>query len=255
MSEADLAIQDYLVDQIRRREPGAAIVAEEVGVERARALASEVWVLDPIDGTREFVSPTGSEFCSVVCLLHDGVPAACLVVAPEIGLGASAVTVQVDRDGGPVLVNGKQWPPAAVGPGGGAASVTRKVGSPAPPWEQQLLERGLRPKTRSTSQTLDMVRTSVDLSRVTEAGLEPFAFFYRERQKIWDGVAGMALARAVGHRVVDRSGRELLPVDVDLADLSVPEPYFDSTLVGPAPTVEEFVGQLAAPTGSRPAPG
>jgi 3'(2'), 5'-bisphosphate nucleotidase len=101
---------------------------------------------------------------------------------------------------------------------------------------------GFTLKVRTTSQTLDMVRTAVDLSRHTDPPMPPFAAFYRERQKVWDGAAGMCLAQHQGLRVCDASGTERVAVDLDLTDR---EPTFDSTLVAPPTLAEKIVSYMA----------
>jgi fructose-1,6-bisphosphatase/inositol monophosphatase family enzyme len=68
--------------------------------------------------------------------------------------------------------------------------------------------------------------------------LPSFDVFYRQNQKIWDGVAGMCLARAAGKLVYGESGNIRDQVDLDL---TVPEPTFVSTF---EPT---FVSTFVAP--------
>lgn len=230
LSEADIAVQEHIVSMILAADPGAYIVAEE---ERdtpdghTTNRSNRTWIIDPIDGTAQFVRPDGVEFCSVVCLLEKQRPVAAFVLAPELGPGRSVIRVSVDADGHPIEVNGHM---AGVRSSDEPlrASVTRSSGTSPRPWEQTLVDAGFELKTRTTSQTLDMVRTCVDLSEVTEPRLNQFALFYRESQKVWDGVAGMCLAQASGLRVSDRNGVDRPVIDLDLA---VAEPQFPSTLV------------------------
>jgi 3'(2'), 5'-bisphosphate nucleotidase len=230
LSEADIAVQEHIVAKILAKDPGAHIVAEE-GRETLGSYtpskSGRTWIIDPIDGTAQFVRPDTVEFCSVVCLLQRQRPVAAFVLAPELGPERSAVRVSVDRADGPIEVNGTK---AAARSAGEPlrASVTRSSGTQPRQWEQMLLDAGFELKTRTTSQTLDMVRTCVDLSEITEPRLNQFAIFDRERQKVWDGAAGMCLAQASGLRVSDRNGVERPVIDIDLA---VAEPQFPSTLV------------------------
>jgi 3'(2'), 5'-bisphosphate nucleotidase len=88
LTEADIAVQALIVDAIRAVDPGAVVIAEEderTGP-REEVLTSRgrIWVVDPIDGTAEFVQPGHVEFCSVVCLLEDWQPAVAFVLAPEL---------------------------------------------------------------------------------------------------------------------------------------------------------------------------
>jgi 3'(2'), 5'-bisphosphate nucleotidase len=235
LTEADTAIQEHIVSQIRRFDASPKFLAEEQGTAgRPGALVrggwdGRLWVIDPIDGTREFLDADGREFCSVVCLLEDLRPVAALVVAPELGPGDGDVCVRVGGEGEPVMVNGdeaQRSPWMAVEK---RASVTRSDTVPRRPFEDRLISNGWELKTRTTSQTLDLVRTCVDLSSYTEARLRPFSLFYREAQKMWDGAAGLCLARTVGLQAIDRSGRDQIPIDPK--NLQGEDPSFDATIV------------------------
>jgi 3'(2'), 5'-bisphosphate nucleotidase len=83
-----------------------------------------------------------------------------------------------------------------------------------------------------------MLRACVDVGPFTEPALEPFGLFYRERQKIWDGAAGLCLAYAAGLYVADGTGRPRTEIDIalDLAD-----PIFDSTLIASDPVAAQIV--------------
>jgi 3'(2'), 5'-bisphosphate nucleotidase len=237
LSEADVAVQDHIVSRLRAYDPGARIVAEETAEQLgAEAGTSRVWVVDPIDGTAEFVRADRREYCSVICLLEGLRPVAALVVAPQIGTGRTPVVVRVDGEGLPIKVNGRVAP--RIGDTPGLVSVTRSSGTLPRPWERSLTDAGFDLKTRTTSQTLDMVRTAVDLSVETGGELPPFALFYREAQKVWDGAAGMCLARAAELRVCDRYGTDRALVD---ADLNVREPTFPSTLVAAPVLIDQFL--------------
>jgi len=50
-------------------------------------------------------------------------------------------------------------------------------------YQGELLARGYRLKTRTTSQTLDMVRTCVDLAPYTDPALESFGLFYANSRR------------------------------------------------------------------------
>ena len=56
LTEVDLAVQEELVSQIRAHFPGDAIFAEEAGFNEAPAdRDGRTWLIDPIDGTQNFV--------------------------------------------------------------------------------------------------------------------------------------------------------------------------------------------------------
>jgi hypothetical protein len=197
-----------------------------------------IWIVDPIDGTAEFLQPDRAEFCSVVCLLRHREPVAAFVLAPELGRDRLPLVITADRRSQIVSVNGVTVVPTPAEPLL-TASVTRGRDAPPPPFEVVLRRAGYELKTRTTSQTLDMVRTAVDLRPFAGDGLVPFRLFYRANQKVWDGLAGLCLGASVGHLAVDAHGDARLPVTVEL--LSQPEPTFDATMMGSAKEIEWFL--------------
>lgn len=67
---------------ISRERPAEGIIGEEYGPEREGA--SRLWVLDPIDGTRSFISGRPI-FGTLIALVEDGVPVLGLIDQPIIG--------------------------------------------------------------------------------------------------------------------------------------------------------------------------
>ena len=245
LTEADTSIQDMIVERIRGFDPHAHIVAEESGGEQWRSgtepLPEQVWVIDPIDGTAQFVREDKVEYCSVVVVLENLEPVHALVVAPELGTNRSPLVLTASVRDRTVTVNGV--PAQANTPGGGAAvSVTRSSGTEPRPFEPKLTAAGYSLKTRTTSQTLDMVRTALDLSDMTAEPVR-FDLFFRTEQKIWDGLAGLCFGAATGMTHADLSGSPRVPVSPDI--LSQPEPTFSSTVMGFPEAVTWFV-KLAA---------
>lgn len=231
ITDADLAVEGLILEHLRRIDPDPVVVAEE---DERHAIRSEIllrpgriWVIDPIDGTAEFVKPESREFCSVVCLLEDLEPVAAFVFAPELGRGGTPIRVVGDVDDSSIMINGQV---GARQVGSSWVSVTRSCGTEARPFEAELERVGRQLKIRTTSQTLDMVRTAVDISDLTEPPLPQFDLFLRMNQKVWDGLAGLCLSKIAGLTCVDADGNDLVPVSLDV--LRQPEPVFRSTIVG-----------------------
>jgi myo-inositol-1(or 4)-monophosphatase len=55
VSEVDLAVDRFLKDELRRLDPHAGWFSEETVDNAERLLLPRVWVVDPIDGTRDYV--------------------------------------------------------------------------------------------------------------------------------------------------------------------------------------------------------
>jgi fructose-1,6-bisphosphatase/inositol monophosphatase family enzyme len=240
LTEADLAVEKLIIDRIHTFDPAARIIAEESGNDAWRptsgSLTDRIWVIDPIDGTAEFVRPERVEYCSVVCVVERGDPLEALIVAPELGTDRTPIVVVASLVTGTVTINGVDA--IANGRGGREASVTRSSGTVPRPFEPVMIDSGYTLKTRTTSQTLDMLRTALDISGEA-AGSPRFDLFYRPRQKIWDGLAGLCVGAVVGADSRDLTGKPRTPVPSDI--LAQPEPTFDSTVLGQPEAVKWFI--------------
>jgi myo-inositol-1(or 4)-monophosphatase len=82
VTEADRAIEALLVERIRARYPDHGIVGEEHGSHAGSSRWS--WIIDPIDGTRAFISGVPA-WGTLLGLRLDGEPVAGLVHQPYLG--------------------------------------------------------------------------------------------------------------------------------------------------------------------------
>jgi 3'(2'), 5'-bisphosphate nucleotidase len=74
LTEADLASERVIVDMLTAAFPDIPIVSEETAPEDGfKPPAARFWVVDPLDGTKEFVAKNG-EFCVCIGLVEDGRP-------------------------------------------------------------------------------------------------------------------------------------------------------------------------------------
>jgi len=80
----DREVESTLRDLIASKFPDHGVIGEEFGAERADA--ERVWVLDPIDGTKSFI--TGRPlFGTLIALCHAGRPIVGIIDHPVIGTG------------------------------------------------------------------------------------------------------------------------------------------------------------------------
>jgi myo-inositol-1(or 4)-monophosphatase len=99
---------DKTVDAVLRKEllrDGEGWLSEESIDDLARLKASRVWIVDPLDGTREFVAGI-PEFCVSVAMVEDGRPIAggiCNPATNEMFLGG--ISNGVSYNGKPVRVS------------------------------------------------------------------------------------------------------------------------------------------------------
>ncbi len=82
VSDADLAVETRLRELIADRCPGDEVLGEEFGGDVA--ITGRQWVIDPIDGTKNFVRGV-PVWATLIALLIDGVPQTGVVSAPALG--------------------------------------------------------------------------------------------------------------------------------------------------------------------------
>ncbi|MEX2421920.1 MAG: inositol monophosphatase family protein [Actinomycetota bacterium] len=101
VTEADLAIEAMMREVLAERFPGDAILGEEQGL---TGDAERVWVLDPIDGTKNFADGVPI-WGTLIALQVDAVPVLGLASAPTIGERYAAVRGQgATMNGRPIHV-------------------------------------------------------------------------------------------------------------------------------------------------------
>ena len=83
VSEADEAAEAILLPALAKAAPTISIVSEENAASHALAASSLFFLVDPIDGTKEFLKPDGQgSFTVNIGLIQDGKPIMGLVYAP-----------------------------------------------------------------------------------------------------------------------------------------------------------------------------
>ena len=81
VTRADRLASRFLVRGLRRRFPIDAIVSEEEPEDSGRCRKSRVWIIDPMDGTKEFIEHR-SEFAVMIGLAFEGAPALGVIYHP-----------------------------------------------------------------------------------------------------------------------------------------------------------------------------
>lgn len=187
LTEADLASNRILIDTLREAFPTDAILSEETVDSPVRQAHRRVWILDPLDGTREFTEGV-PEFVVSVGLAVDGAMAVGVLVNPATGevftglVGKEAtyngspcrVTTRSALDGARLVVS---------------ASEVRKG------WFDHLLDTA----------RIDPIGSVAYKFGLVAAGLADATFTPKPRNE-WDLAGGVACLLAAGGHATDGSG-------------------------------------------------
>ena len=68
----DRLSHEFLTGELARLRPGDAVLSEEGDDDSARLSAKRVWIVDPLDGTREYGEPGRTDWAVHVALWADG---------------------------------------------------------------------------------------------------------------------------------------------------------------------------------------
>jgi 3'(2'), 5'-bisphosphate nucleotidase len=193
VTEADEAAESVIVAALPGLAPGVPIVAEEAWTrDGAPALGGEFWLVDPLDGTREFVARNG-EFTVNIALVQCGRPVLGVVLAPALQrlyAGAQGVGAWVEE-------RGVRRPIAArAAPAEGLTVVGSRSHGDAEAMARFLRGRAVR--------EIRPAGSSVKLCLIASGEADVYPRFGRTME--WDIAAGQAVLEAAGGRVVEVDG-------------------------------------------------
>jgi len=123
ITRADRAAHDILAARLSLLTPSIPVLSEEAEAAHdfaVRRAWPELWLVDPLDGTREFISRNG-EFTVNVALIRGHEPVLGVVAAPALGLtyyaarGYGAFRVQTETGAEPIHVRPAADPLVVVG--------------------------------------------------------------------------------------------------------------------------------------------
>ena len=193
VTEADRAAQRTVIEAVREEYPDDAVVAEEDDARKTLPEDGAAWVIDPIDGTHNYVRDIriwGTAVAAVV----DGEPVAAATACPALGDVYTAGPDGAYRNGERIRVNGVTDPRnAAV--------------APTLWWDHDARGEYARACDAIVDRFADMRRfgaAQVVLPAVAAGGLE--GVITNLRAKPWDSVAGAFVIRQAGGRVTDLDG-------------------------------------------------
>jgi 3'(2'), 5'-bisphosphate nucleotidase len=195
-AEGDRRSHDFIVAALAELHPDDAVLSEEGADDAARLEASRVWIVDPLDGTREFGEEGRTDWAVHVALAIDGQIEAAAVALPAraLTLNASpAATVAPPYGGPPRLVVSRTRPPAI------AQLLADRLGG-------ELVELG-----SAGAKAMAVLLGDVDV------------YAHSGGQYEWDSAAPVGVAAAAGLHVSRLDGSPL--------EYNRPEPYLPDLLI------------------------
>jgi 3'(2'), 5'-bisphosphate nucleotidase len=206
----DSASHELLVRLLAEHRPDDAVLSEESRAsidDRRRLAASRVWIIDPVDGTREFSEPPRDDWAIHVALWQDGDLVAGAVAQPGLDTTfgtAQPPTVPPRTSARPRIAVSRTRPPAFVEALAGE------------------IDAELVPMGSAGAKVISVVRDVTD------------AYVHAGGQYEWDSAAPVAVARAAGLHASRADGAALAynQEDVLLPDLLVCRPELAEQITG-----------------------
>lgn len=198
LTVADRSSEEYILAEINRRYPGHVVLAEETASEAtaARRDAEWLWVVDPLDGTTNFVHQIPM-FAVSIGVVYRGSPYAGIVHAPRLAETFTAVRGQGARlNGAPMGVSTTDDLEDALLATGFAYRVEKLARNNLDHFQH--LIRVARAVRRCGSAALDLAYVACGR----------FDGFWELHLSPWDVAAGAALIREAGGLVTDFDGGE-----------------------------------------------
>ncbi len=192
----DRQSHEFLMDELARLRPGDAVLSEEGSDDLARLAARRVWIVDPLDGTREFGEPDRSDWAVHVALWADGD-----LTAGAVALPAEATALSTDAP-----------PTARASPAGSGQPLRLLVSRSRPPGFVQHMADDLG------AELVGMGSAGAKAAAVIMGKAD--AYVHSGGQYEWDSAAPVAVARAAGLHASRIDGSALR---YNQADPSVPD--------------------------------
>lgn len=210
--EADATANERILDRLRAARPDDAILSEEAKDDLVRLTRERVWIVDPLDGTREFGEEGRVDWAVHVALVVAGTPTACAVALPAddgLVLRTEPVTALAPPVAGPPrLLVSRSRPPALAG------------------YLAEVLGAELVPLGSAGAKAMAVVRGIADV------------YAHSGGQYEWDSAAPVGVARAAGCHCSRLDGSPLV--------YNRPDPYLPDLLVCRPELAEAVLAAVAS---------
>lgn len=204
ITRADLASNEVILARLRERFPDDAILSEESPDDPRRATQRRVWIIDPIDGTRDFIAQTG-DYAVHIGLAIDGRPVLGVVHQPQTGETRFAV-----EGGGAFTERGGVITPLKVSTTDDLAALRVGVSRQYLPENVQgfLSEAALSARVQHIGASIKMMALA--------AGELELCVWLHGKEKLWDTCAPEIIVKEAGGIFTDIDGQSFT---YDVADV------------------------------------
>jgi 3'(2'), 5'-bisphosphate nucleotidase len=220
VTEADHASNRVIMESLAEAFPDDAILSEETRDSLERLSAERLWVVDPLDGTKEFLAQNG-EFSVMIGLAVDGRAVLGVVFCPAVDVLYSAAAGQ----GAWVEQGGERRRLVCEGAPGAELRLVGSRSHPDPLLVRMQQQLGI-------TDVLPCGSVGVKCARIAE-GLRDLYVHPVPYLKEWDTCAPEVMLREAGGTVTDCLGEPLV--------YNKPEPSQPNGILASAPGVHEVV--------------
>jgi 3'(2'), 5'-bisphosphate nucleotidase len=209
VTEADLAADRILGEGLARLIPELPAISEERVHLAKPPYDGSFFLIDPLDGTKEFVAGRG-EFTVNLALVSNGVPLLGIIGAPALGLIWRGL---VGRGAERLAIGDGTLPGTGLGTDPGAEPIhTRLIPQPGAPWIAAVSRSHGDARTEAfidgrPGAIRQMLGSAVKFGRVAEGAADIYPRLAPTCE--WDIAAGHAIVTAAGGRITDTRGAGL----------------------------------------------
>jgi 3'(2'), 5'-bisphosphate nucleotidase len=207
--DGDREANAFILDALAQTRPDDVVLSEESKDEPIRLERSRVWIVDPLDGTREFGEAGRTDWAVHIALVIDGTPDACAVALPaqDVVLATPSPAL-APRAGGPLrLLVSRTRPPQLA------------------EYLAGVLDAELVPLGSAGAKAMAVVQGHADV------------YAHAGGQYEWDSAAPVGVAAAAGCHTSRIDGSPLV--------YNQPDPYLPDLLVCRAELADRVLGAIA----------
>jgi 3'(2'), 5'-bisphosphate nucleotidase len=238
--EGDRSSHEYLMAALAEHRPNDAVLSEEGKDDPVRLAADRVWIVDPLDGTREFGEEGRTDWAVHVALWEAGA-----LTAGAVALPAQNKTLTTAPTGAALLDgNTVSFQPPGGGPPPTSARSPLTMSGAEPPAKIRTTVSRSRPPAllEGLSELVDLELVPIGSAGAKIAAVvlgEVDAYVHAGGQYEWDSAAPAAVALAAGAHASRIDGAPLAynQKDPRLPDILVCRPMLAPTLLAGIRTV------------------